>query len=138
LSGHRDYSHVPLAKKLGFKPGFTAIFFNAPEGFSTTMEDALNEVTCLDSPREGAIDLALLFCADQGSFVEGFRVLKPSLRPTGMLWVAWPKKSSKVPTDLTFEFIQPFGLAEGLVDVKVCAIDETWTAMKFVYRLKDR
>ena len=79
-----------------------------------------------------------LFVKDVKVFEREFLKLKTSIRPAGMLWVSWPKKSSKVESDLDEGIIRKFGLQNGLVDVKVCAVDEVWSGLKFMYRLKDR
>jgi hypothetical protein len=92
----------------------------------------------LESGQDGTLDFALLFVRSYGALGEWFSPLASRLNPAGMLWVAWPKKSSGVVTDLTENDVRDYGLAQGLVDVKVCAIDETWSGLKFVIRLKDR
>ena len=84
------------------------------------------------------MDLAVLFAGSQSAPDELFSEVASKLAPDGALWVAWPKKSSGVATDLDFEFVQRTGLDAGLVDNKVCAIDETWSGLKFVFRVKDR
>lgn len=86
----------------------------------------------------GELDFIHLFVKDQKTFKKEFVQSKKCLKKDGMLWISWPKKSSKVETDLDENIIRDFGLNEGLVDVKVCAVDETWSGLKFVFRLKDR
>ena len=86
----------------------------------------------------GELDFIHLFVHQLTVFQKEFLLTKKHLKKTGMLWVSWPKKSSKVPTDLDENVIRDFGLLQGLVDVKVCAVDETWSGLKFVYRIKDR
>jgi hypothetical protein len=104
--------------------GFDALLGELPEGsrFATS----------------GALDFAMLFAKARSDLVKGFARLRDRLEPNGMLWVAWPKKTSGVDTDLTEGVVRTFGLESGLVDVKVCAIDDTWSGLKFVRRLKDR
>ncbi|MDX6210638.1 MAG: hypothetical protein QOE24_3029 [Frankiales bacterium] len=126
-------SNTPLAGKLGIKPGSRTLVVSAPPGWH------------LDAPapvhtRAGAdpYDVILLFCPDLAALVRGFGPLSARLTTAGALWVAWPKKSSGVPSDLTDAVVREYGLAEGLVDVKVCAIDATWSGLKFVRRLRDR
>ena len=84
------------------------------------------------------LDIILLFVTTERALAKDFVKLTAKLATNGMIWVAWPKKSSGVATDLSFERVQRFGLDAGLVDVKICAIDETWSGLKFVFRLKDR
>src|SRR5437879_851457 len=124
----------PLARKLGIKPGLQVSFVNPPDGFGALLgEDSLRHIVHV-LPGESEVDLALLFVS---SFRELDRELRPlvnGLAKAGMLWVAWPKKRSGVLTDLTFDVVQRAGLDHGLVDTKICAIDDTWSALKFVRR----
>ncbi|HSE46156.1 MAG TPA: hypothetical protein VLA89_12590 [Gemmatimonadales bacterium] len=90
------------------------------------------------TPRARAADCVLLFSISSAHLEKTFRRVVPLLPPAGMLWVAWPKKASKVETDLTEDVVRRIGLAAGLVDVKVCAITDIWSGLKFVRRLKDR
>jgi len=85
-----------------------------------------------------SLDIVLFFVVTERVLARDFARLARKLPPHGMIWIAWPKKSSGVTTDLTFEPVQRIGLDAGLVDVKICAIDDTWSGLKFVYRLKDR
>jgi hypothetical protein len=87
---------------------------------------------------KGPLDFIQFFSSRRSHLDEQFPKLKASLSPSGMLWVSWPKGSSGVPTDLTENVVRDIGLTNGLVDVKVCAVDETWSGLKFVFRLKDR
>ncbi len=134
------YSGTPLPRKLGIKEGFRVLFVGAPEGFidsldlSPTTEFADESLTSEDGP----LDLALLFVMAETDLDAWFRGIAARLAPAGMLWIAWPKKSSGVRIDLNENTIRDFGLMAGLVDVKICAIDETWSGLKFVTRLKDR
>lgn len=130
------YSGTPLVKKLGIKPGFTVVFANAPADFVKSL-DLPTDVTVAARPRR-QLDFVLLFVKSENELAAKFSIYAAQLKPAGMLWVAWPKKSSGVATDLTFNNVQALGLAAGLVDVKICAIDEVWSGLKFVYRLKDR
>ena len=129
------YSGTPLVKKLGIKPGARLKFVSEPKGFDALL-GALPEASRF-APR-GALDFAMLFAKDRSDLEKGFSRLRDRLEPNGMLWVAWPKKTSGVETDLTEGVVRTFGLESGLVDVKVCAIDDTWSGLKFVRRLKDR
>ena len=131
------YSGTPLVKKLGIKPGFNVTFVNAPAGFVETLE--LPSETSVSSPTSRRpFDLVLLFVKSRKELTTRFCQYAAKLKPDGMLWVSWPKKASGVKTDLTDNVVREYGLSEGLVDVKVCAVDEVWSGLKFVYRLADR
>ena len=84
------------------------------------------------------LDIILLFVTKKADLLKQFTPLAQRLTAAGMIWVAWPKKASGVPTDLNFDVVQKHGLGGGLVDTKICAVDEVWSGLKFVYRLKDR
>jgi hypothetical protein len=127
---HKDYSSTPLPKKLGIKDGSRVALKNAPEGFA----DVLGVTPRL----RGEFDVAVLFAIRQGELTRAFAPLARRLAPAGGLWIAWPKRAAGVPTDLTFDAVQKTGLDAGLVDNKSCAIDDTWQAVRFVIRLKDR
>ena len=129
------YSDTPLAKKLDIKAGFRITFLNAPDGFRASLGELPNvKIIGVQKP----LDLIVFFPKSQEDLENKFAKLAEKLTPAGMLWVAWPKKAAKVETDMTFESVQQTCLALGLVDNKVCAIDETHTGLRFVYRLKDR
>ncbi|MDX1503081.1 MAG: DUF3052 family protein [Thermoanaerobaculia bacterium] len=131
------YSGTPLAKKLGIKPGHRVGLIAAPEGFEEQLE-GLPEDAVLSRRAAGRFDVVVLFCRRRSELVRRFPKLAERLRRDGGLWVAWPKKSSGVATDLAFDSVQRTGLDAGLVDNKVCAVDETWSGLRFVYRLEDR
>ena len=131
------YSGTPLVKKLGIKPGARVALVNAPDDFETTLGELPDEVTFTQSTAK-SLDLILFFVLSERILARDFTKLAQRLTTNGMLWIAWPKKSSGVATDLTFDCVQRIGLVAGLVDVKICAIDDTWSGLKFVYRLKDR
>lgn len=127
-----------LARKLGFKPGFRVTFVNSPAKFDDLVgEDVLSQVEHVTAD-ESDLELGVLFARLASELAGSFSLLADRLSKAGMLWVAWPKKSSGVATDMTFDLVQRTGLDYGLVDTKICAIDETWTGLKFVRRLKDR
>jgi hypothetical protein len=130
------YSGTPLVKKLGIKSGFSVAFVNAPNGFAKGL-DLPTRVEINLRSRE-SLDFALLFVKSERELRAAFPQYADKLKPAGMLWVAWPKKSSGVATDLSFNNVQAIGLAAGLVDTKICAVDEVWSGLKFVFRLKDR
>jgi hypothetical protein len=129
------YSSTPLPKKLGIKEQSRVAFVNAPENFETylgPLAPRAEVVKRLTKP----LDLVLLFVIEERVLARNFAKLSAKLATNGMIWVAWPKKSSGVATDLSFERVQRIGLDSGLVDVKICAIDETWSGLKFVHRKK--
>jgi hypothetical protein len=131
------YSGTPLAKKLGIKENSSVCVINEPKAFREELEPLPAQVK-LAGERGEPLDLILLFVLSRTELRASLRRLASDLQPAGMLWVAWPKKSSKVATDLTENIIRDEGLEAGLVDTKVCAISDIWSGLKFVYRLKDR
>jgi hypothetical protein len=131
------YSGTPLPKKLGIKEGFRVALIDLPEGFEDLLSPLPSGVEFV-SNGPGPLDLVVLFTTQKSELERRFQQLSNRLAPAGMLWVAWPKKSSKVPTDLNENLVRDHGLEVGLVDTKVCAVTEVWSGLKFVYRLKDR
>src|SRR5829696_2710959 len=131
------YSSTPLAKKLGIKEGSRIALVNAPKDFKSELGELPDKVQFVKRPAK-ALDIVLFFVLSERELVRDFTKLAEKLAANGMIWIAWPKKSSGVTTDLSFEPVQRIGLESGLVDVKNCAIDETWSGLKFVYRLRDR
>lgn len=131
------YSSTPLAKKLGIKEGSRIGLVNAPNDFEIELGE-LPEGAEFVKRLTKSLDLILLFVLTERALARDFARLARKLATNGMLWIAWPKKSSGVTTDLSFNSVQRIGLDAGLVDVKICAIDDTWSGLKFVYRLKDR
>ena len=131
------YSGTPLAKKLGIKEGSRIALINAPENFQSELGELPDGVELMTRPTK-SLDIILLFVLTERVLAREFSRLAEKLVTNGMIWIAWPKKSSGVTTDLSFERVQRIGLDVGLVDVKICAIDDTWSGLKFVYRLKDR
>jgi hypothetical protein len=130
----KDYSATPLPRKLGIREGSMVVCVRAPRGFVLAPLPPGAHVTA----RAARSDVVLLFVKRLSELERRFGVLKAKLAPDGGLWVAYPKKSSGVATDLTFDNVQKTGLDAGMVDNKSCAIDETWSAVRFVYRVKDR
>jgi hypothetical protein len=130
------YSGTPLARKLGIKEGARLAVIAAPDGFA----DSLSLPTGVELRRDarGCLDVVLFFVTRQAELARRFPRLANALEPDGGLWIAWPKKTSGVATDLTFAPVQEIGLGYGLVDNKVAAIDETWSGLRFVYRVADR
>jgi hypothetical protein len=131
------YSGTPLPKKLGIKPGFVVQFACLPADVQAELRDAL--ASC-EISRDGksALDFAMVFTKSKLELAKEFKRIAKVLAPAGMLWVSWPKRSSGVASDLDEGVVREIGLAAGLVDVKVCAVTEVWSGLKFVRRLKDR
>jgi hypothetical protein len=130
------YSGTPLPKKLGIKPGFRVRLANAPAEVRAELREALAE--CLIVKQADALDFVMFFTKSRGELTREFARIAKRLAPAGMLWISWPKKSSGVATDLDENVIREIGLDAGLVDVKVCAVTEVWSGLKFVRRVKDR
>jgi hypothetical protein len=130
------YSQTPLPKKLGIKAGFRVRLANAPEDVLEELAQELAECHLIQI--QGTLDFALLFTKSRQHLAEEFPRLAKLLAPVGMLWVGWPKKSSGFKTDVAENTVREIGLGTGLVDVKVCAINEIWSGLKFVRRVKDR
>ncbi len=129
------YSETPLVRKLGIKASFRVALVKAPNEFARELD--LPEVKINSRSRE-PLDFVLLFVKSEKELRVAFSQYAARIKSSGMLWVAWPKKSSGVATDLSFNNVQAIGLAAGLVDTKICAVDEVWSGLKFVFRLKDR
>ena len=130
------YSGTPLHKKLGIKPADRAWFSGAPDGYEMELQKTGNfeRVTRLAKD----LNFIHLFTDKRAFLGREMPKLRSSLVPGGMIWISWPKKSSGVSTDLDENIVREIGLRAGMVDVKVCAVDETWSGLKFVIRLKDR
>ena len=131
---HKDYSHVPLWKKLGIKEDGRLAVVNEPDGWTLDVPPGV-EMLERASKR---LDVILFFTRTETHLRRRFGALAGYLQPAGGLWVAYPKRSSKLDTDLTFETVQAVGLGEGLVDNKSVAVDEDWSGVRFVHRLEDR
>ena len=132
------YSKRPLVQKLGIKPGFKIIIVNPPANYDTTLGPLPDNVTIADSLEAAPFDFIHFFTTEKTALTDQFQTLMTALRHDGMLWISWPKGASKVPTDLNGNLVRGIGLTHGLVDVKVVAVDEVWSGLKFVYRLEDR
>lgn len=131
------YSGTPLPKKLGIKEGSRIALINAPKDFKSELGELPDNVEFVKRPTR-SLDIILLFVLTERALARDFAKLAARLTANGMLWIAWPKKTSGVATDFSEQRVRQIGLDAGLVDVKICAIDETWSGLKFVYRLKDR
>lgn len=132
------YSGTPLPKKLGIKPGAKVLLVEAPEGFEAELAPLAEGATLRRKATGGPFDVILLFVERYADLKRRLPGLARQLVPNGGLWVGYPKKSSGVATDLVFDTVQREGLDLGLVDNKICAIDEIWTGLRFVIRLENR
>ena len=135
--GHKDYSGTPLYKKLGVKPGSKFGVVNEPEHFWDLIEPLPNDVQVFERATQ-KLDVLVYFSDEYASIKRRVPTFAKYIEADGGLWLCYPKKSSKLETDLTFEIVQKVGLDTGLVDNKSCAIDDDWTALRFVYRKEDR
>ena len=131
------YSGKPLAQKLGLKEGHRIATVNAPPELPVALGPLPDEIEIV-GPSARDVDVVLLFARDAKTLESAFSAAVRRIRTAGMIWVAWPKRASKVETDLTEDRVREIGLAAGLVDVKVCAMTDVWSGLKFVRRLKDR
>ena len=131
------YSTRSLVDKLGIKPGFRTAFIHAPEGFDRTLGLLPNGVVPLAKVTKD-LDFIHAFFTEAARLNKEFPALKNALKQTGSLWISWPKKAAKMDTDLSDNIVRQAGLSHGLVDVKVCAVDEVWSGLKFMVRIKDR
>lgn len=127
------YSGTPLAKKLGLKSEMSLALLHAPAHLPQLLGELPDGVT-VSKRLTGHLDIVLTFVQRAGDLAQEVPALKSAIAPDGMIWVAWPKRASKLPTDMTEDVIREVVLPTGLVDVKVCAIDETWSGLKLVIR----
>jgi hypothetical protein len=131
------YSGTPLARKLGLKPQARLGLVSAPQGFEAELGELPPGVVVRRRLR-GTLDVIVAFSTRRSELERRLPVWRAALDPDGGLWLAWPKRTSGLPTDLGDGIVRELGLAAGLVDNKVCAIDATWSALRFVYRRADR
>lgn len=130
------YSGTPLVEKLGIKAGMRLYVEGAPPGYFQTLRGI---PTVVQATRlKGPLDFIQYFTTSRAELERRFAALEGALEQDGMLWVSWPKKKAKVETDVTEDVVREIALANGLVDVKVCAVDDTWSGLKLVRRMKDR
>ncbi len=132
------YSGTPLVKKLGIKPGFSILLHQEPAHYFDLLSALPPDITLLDEPEDESADFIHLFCSTFAQLEGIAETYKAALKKDGLLWISWPKGKSGIPTDLKRDPIREYFLSIGLVDVKVAAIDEDWSGLKFVYRKKDR
>ena len=131
------YSGKPLVQKLGIKPGFCIFAAGLPFAYRDLVGELPAQVTIV-TRLTGSVDIIHLFATQAAALGDKLRISRDAIKPDGMVWVSWPKKSSGVPTDLTDHVVRETALPLGLVDIKVCAIDETWSGLKFVIPVKNR
>ncbi len=131
------YSETPLARKLGIKSGFNIWIVNQPEGYFDLFSDLPSDLTETADPKVKK-DFIHYFTKSAAELERNIRQLKKELVSNGMIWISWPKKSAKVETDLDGNVVREIGLKAGLVDIKVCAVNEIWSGLKFVIPKKDR
>lgn len=131
------YSKKSLIEKLGIKPGYKIFVTHEPEKYWKELGKLPDEVVVTKKLTQG-LNFIHYFTASTSELQKYFSELKKCLLLNGILWISWPKKSSKINTDVHESIVREIGLASGLVDVKICAVDEVWSGLKFVYRLKDR
>lgn len=131
------YSKTPLAKKLGIEAGARVALVDPPDGFGGVLEPLPPEVT-IRSRARGPLDIIVFFTDRASRLRRRFPTLARNLDPAGGLWIGWPKKASGVTTDLSFDVVQGVGLDAGMVDNKICAIDDTYSGLRFVVRVEDR
>lgn len=131
------YSVTPLAKKLGIKSGYTIRIINEPSHYFTLFADWPADVIPSETKKEPK-HLIHLFATELRTIKKEIPLLKKEITQNGIIWISWPKKASKVITDITEDLIREIALANGLVDVKVCAVDEIWSGLKLVIPVKDR
>ena len=131
------YSGTPLVRKLGIKPGARLGLIGAPDGFDATLGELPQQVSVRRRVR-GPLEVIVAFCSRRSELERRLPALRTALDSSGGLWIAWPKRASGVTTDLDENVVRELGLAAGLVDNKVCAVDEVWSGLRFVNRLRDR
>jgi hypothetical protein len=131
------YSGTPLIQKIGIKPGHRIVLRNHPASFVKNL-GKLPEGVESSERLSGSANVVVYFTDKLAELAKDFPRLATALVPDGMVWIGWPKKASGRPTDVTEDLVRKTGLDCGLVDVKICAIDETWSGLKFVIRVKDR
>jgi len=131
------YSGTPLPRKLGIREGARLAIIGAPDGFDTTLGELPDGVRVLRRV-SAPLDVAIAFVTSRADLERRLPALAAALDPAGGLWFAWPKRASKVPTDVTEDVVREVGVAAGLVDNKVCAIDAVWSGLRLVYRVRDR
>jgi hypothetical protein len=133
----KDYSGTPLPRKLGIKEGHAVAFQSEPPGFRDLLQPLPPGVEVRERTRE-PLDVVVLFATRRSELERRFAPLAQAIGPAGGFWVVWPKKSSSIENDLSFDIVQRVGLAGGLVDNKSASIDTEWQGLRFVVRKEDR
>lgn len=131
------YSGTTLAKKLGIKEGSKLRLINQPDYYFNLFTDLPEQVQFL-TDKKSSKDIVHYFTKEKKDLLKDITALRNEIFPDGMIWISWPKKASKIATDITEDIIREIALSNGLVDVKVCAVDETWSGLKLVVPVKDR
>lgn len=131
------YSGTPLAKKLGIKNGFHISLINTPEYYLRLFTDLPADLY-FENKEDTKVDLIHFFTKSKDEYEALLPQLKERIKSNGMIWISWPKKASKVITDITEDIIRNFAIQTGLVDIKVCAVDEIWSGLKLVIPVKSR
>ena len=134
MTAAAGYSGTPLVKKLGVKAGMRVTVLGAPEGFVADTLGELPDGVAVSARLGGSKDMVIFFTTERARLEGKVEALRAAIAPDGMVWVAWPKQAAKVPTDMTEDVVREVVLPVGLVDVKVCAIDATWSGLKIVIR----
>lgn len=141
------YSGTPLPRKLGIKEGSDVVLVGAPDGFEASLEPLPDGAAVVrgtsgaepgGEPGRAAVDVAVLFVTERAALEEQFALLSPHVQPAGGVWIAWPKRSSGVATDLSENVLREVLLPTGWVDNKVCSVDGVWSGLRFVRRLSAR
>ena len=132
------YSKTPLAKKLGIKTGHSIYLYNVPKYYMQLFDELPDDILFIKHLKTSKLDFIHAFFSDEHDLKRNIIKLKQGLKIDGILWVSWPKGSSKIETNINREAVRSIILETGLVDIKVCAVDEDWSGLKFVHRLKDR
>ena len=132
------YSGTPLPRKLGIKPGHRVLALGAPDGFADGTLGELPDGVALRTTARGKADVIVAFHERRAELARRMPRLRELMEPAAGLWIAWPKRASGVPTDLTEDVVRELALEHRLVDNKVCAIDGTWSGLRLVIRLRDR
>jgi hypothetical protein len=128
------YSGTPLAQKLGIKPGSSLVLLAAPPGFDDVLGDTLPADVAVRARASGRADVVMSFHTKRSDLAKRLPALSRVMDVDGAIWIAWPKKASRVPTDITEDTVREVALPTGLVDVKVCAVDETWSGLRLCWR----
>ena len=132
------YSKTPLAKKLGLKENNTYCIYNAPKPYLDFFLEFPDTAKHVKKPSAASLDFIHVFCKSHSCLERHISEAKKALKKTGILWVSWPKQASAIVSEINREDVRNYLLKQGLVDIKVCAIDKDWSGLKFMYRKKDR